>query len=119
MTLSSCRGSVVLLSFWSAKCPSCLADISSLKKLGSIVDSVLFRIITVHAGAPAKTEEGLVVVNDTDLKITLSGYRITSLPTVLLIDKTGKIMKIYRGQQDWTDSKKVQEIKAALAVPDK
>lgn len=113
-TLSSFRGSLVLLSFWSSKCPSCIADVSSLKKLGRIINHDSLKIVFVHAGHYVDDEFGTLAVNDADLNISVGIYRLVSLPTTMLIDRTGKIIKIFRGQQNWTDSRQVEEIKTFI-----
>lgn len=118
--LSSLRGSVVLISFWSDRCPTCMFDIESLKQLRSITDPSKLKIISVHAGKPvsqlysASAPEGLIMIDDSSLEITIGRYSITSLPTAILVDKNSMVVKIYRGQQNWTESKTVQEIQRQI-----
>ncbi len=118
--LSSFRGSVVLLLFWSDRCPTCLADAASLTKLRSITDPAALKIVAVHTGRTASTKNraaytgALLNVDDSSLEISIGKYSITSLPTALLIDKNGMVTNIYRGQQHWTDSRRIQKIERLM-----
>lgn len=118
--LSAFRGSVLLISFWSDRCPTCLPDRESLKQLRSITDPSMLKIISVHAGKPgphlcsASAPEGLIMIDDSSLEITIGRYSITALPAAILLDKNGIVVKIYRGQQNWTESKSVLEIQRLI-----
>ncbi|MBN2654875.1 MAG: redoxin family protein [Nitrospirae bacterium] len=121
-SLSAFRGSVLLIVFWSDRCPACMPDRESLKHLRIITDQSILKIISIHAGKPgsqhskASAPEGLVMIYDSSLEITLGKFNVTSLPAAILVDKNDMVIKIFRGQQNWTDSKRVQEIEDLIKL---
>jgi thiol-disulfide isomerase/thioredoxin len=56
------------------------------------------------------------VLLDIDGKVT-SAYRVTGTPTVVLIDRNGRMVGRAVGQRDWTGERGTKLIEALLARP--
>ena len=96
--LSSYRGKVVLLAFWSMNCPSCQQKILLLQQAFERAGNSGFSIITVHG--PAREEavksycssHGLTLPVLLDLQANVgSAYDVIQLPATFILDQYGVI----------------------------
>jgi cytochrome c biogenesis protein CcmG/thiol:disulfide interchange protein DsbE len=105
--LSDHRGDVVLVNFWATWCPPCRAEIPSFMKLSRQLAGQPFAIagIAMDDGgaadvAPFVRNEHInypVLLPDSSFSL---GDGIDSLPTSFLVDKHGRIAKVYVGEVD-------------------
>lgn len=107
MHLSDLRGKVVLLNFWATWCPPCKAEMPDLdaihREYGPEHD---FTVIGVNVGGSQAEVRVFAdqhsitfpLLLDTDGMITNSRYNIRSLPTSLIIDRSGNIRDAWIGQ---------------------
>ncbi len=109
--LAAQKGKVVLLEFWSYRCPYCRKEVAQLKKVGSKIDPKKVVIFSVHSFGGAKMEPQLakfdfgpnvkVCMGDRELikkyKDLPKPYGIHGVPHMLLLDKTGHIRRSHRG----------------------
>ena len=110
VSLSSFRGKVVLLNFWATWCPPCRDEMPSFNKLYHELNKRGLEIIAVSTDGSVSGVKSFVekikvdfpVLSDADRTISKQ-YRVFSMPTTFLIDKTGKIVDKFYGEYDWTE----------------
>lgn len=121
LTLSSLRGSVVLVNFWATYCPDCIAEMPKLDELNTAMKAKGLRVIAISNDRSErylkkyleKNPIGLTVLFDEGQTVTRH-YRVFSTPTSFLIDKRGMIVEKFYGQQDWTGKVITQKIEGLL-----
>lgn len=109
VTLSSLKGSVVLVNFWATWCPPCREEIPSMIKLNQAMTGKAFRMLAIsidEGGKEAVTSffkgsRGLPVYLDTETKIAQL-YGTTGVPETFIVDKQGIIQKKIVGGMDWS-----------------
>lgn len=108
-TLSSLKGSVVMVNFWATWCPPCKEEIPSMIKLNKAMSGKAFRMLAIsidEGGKDAvqkyfKGSRDLPAYLDTDTKISQL-YGTTGVPETLIVDKQGIIQKKIVGGMDWS-----------------
>jgi len=107
--LSEYLGKIVLLEFWATWCPPCRAAVPELVSLQYKYDTKGFVVLAVsidEGGNPrGKLTEFAeeykmnypVLLGDDEVA---GDYSVHSIPTSFLIDRTGRIVKIYMGYID-------------------
>jgi thiol-disulfide isomerase/thioredoxin len=109
VTLSSLKGSVVLVNFWATWCPPCKEEIPSMIKLNQAMSGKAFRMLAIsvdEGGKEAintffKGRRDLPVYLDTDAK-TSQLYGTTGVPETFIVDKQGIIQQKIVGGMDWS-----------------
>lgn len=109
VTLSSLKGSVVLVNFWATWCPPCKEEIPSMIKLNKAMSGKAFRMLAIsidEGGKEAvdsffKGSKDLPCYLDTDAK-TSQLYGTTGVPETFIVDKQGVIQKKIVGGMDWS-----------------
>jgi len=122
VSLSSYKGSVVLLNFWATWCPPCREEIPSLNKLSRQLKNRKFSIIAVSTDRSVsdvreflkKNPLDYIVMVDYSLSVSKPLYKVFMLPTSFLIDKKGLIVEKYYGGENWTDPEVVRKIESLL-----
>ncbi len=108
VSINSFRKKVVLLNFWATWCPPCKAEMPSMNKLYNFYKDKGFTVVAVSGDNSMKKvvkflnkkPVDFVVLIDPEKKISRK-YKVFSLPTSFLIDKDGKIVNKYLGEQNW------------------
>ncbi|WP_308993906.1 TlpA disulfide reductase family protein [Mariniflexile litorale] len=103
--LKTMRGKVVLLDFWSVRCGPCIMEMPHVKALYDTYRDKGFEVIGIVANSDTEKAQVLKILKkqnanwpqrlDKGSEVTVSYhslYNITSLPTVWLLDKEGKIV---------------------------
>ena len=109
VTLSSLKGSVVLVNFWATWCPPCKEEIPSMIKLNQAMTGKAFRMLAIsidEGGKEAidsifKGNRDLPTYLDTEAKVSQL-YGTTGVPETFIVDKQGKIRKKIVGGIDWS-----------------
>lgn len=122
ISLSSYKGKTVLLNFWASWCPPCRAEMPSLNKLNDLLKKRGFVILAVSTDKSVfdvknylkENPVNFTVLIDYNLNVSRNLYKVFMMPTTLLIDKKGIIVKKYFGEQDWSDPDLIREIEEFL-----
>ncbi|AOM79358.1 TlpA disulfide reductase family protein [Pedobacter steynii] len=127
LSLSDLKGNYVLLDFWGSWCGPCRASFPHLKEVYSKYKDQGFTIVGIahERGTPeagkkrwkaALEEEGLPwlqVMND-DESVSqfniVDAYGLSGFPTLVLLDKEGKIIARYLGANENSLDEKLKEI---------
>lgn len=109
VSLTALRGKVILLNFWATWCRPCKEEMPAFEKLYVKYKDRGFVVLAVSINRSKASIEDFLedmdlsypILMDDDSKV-LKLYKVYSIPTTFLIDKTGFIVKKYHGQEDWT-----------------
>jgi len=107
VSLSDYRGSVVLVNFWATWCGPCKQEMPHLDKMNTEFGSQGFVVLSISTDDARKSSQvksyirarqyGFTVLLDTE-STAISQYNPSkSLPYTALIDRQGKIHKIFQG----------------------
>jgi len=116
ISLSSLKGTAVLLNFWSTLCVPCVEEMPSLNRLSSAFKDSDFRVIAVSIDASDKPVRDFVLKNkisftillDKDKEVFFDQYAGPTLPASYLIDRNGLIVDKYTGKREW-DSAEIRD----------
>jgi len=109
--LSDLKGKVVFLNFWASWCPPCIAEMPSIDKLHTKYknqDGIVFLMVDVDG----KIESSLDFMRKRDFKLpvyvpasaTPVAYFSGSMPTTVILNKSGDIVFQHIGAADYTSS---------------
>jgi thiol-disulfide isomerase/thioredoxin len=106
VNLSNMKGKVVLIDFWSTRCPPCIAAMPHLKELYDTYKNKGFEIIGIAEDGDSSKAAVLKILGKTkadwpqrldkgqEASVSYhSLYQIRKLPTLWLIDKEGKMVE--------------------------
>jgi peroxiredoxin/outer membrane lipoprotein-sorting protein len=116
--LEGARGKVVVLDFWATWCPPCREELPSIEKLRQEFAQVQFYGINDE---DSSTVKGFLKKNGYELSVLMDGkrqvhrqYGVSSIPTLLIIDKQGVIREHFIGSR--SEGKLRQALQAAVAA---
>ena len=125
VSLESYRGKVVFIDFWASWCPPCLLSMPAYDKLRSQLGTKQFEIIAINVDEA--TGDGLDFLIDNPVSYPVLAdpegeigipYGIRSLPVSFLLDKSGMIVRTYRGYQPGDELKIQEDILSLLSDRD-
>jgi thiol-disulfide isomerase/thioredoxin len=104
IVLDALRGRVVVLDFWASWCPPCRASIPALEEFSRAHPDVVVLGVNVESerrapfvrAAHAELGATYPTVHDEDGTLQ-AAYRITGLPTLLVIDAEGRVRDAHVG----------------------
>lgn len=115
---------VILLNFWNYSCVSCIIHLPQIKQLEENFGGKLV-VINIHSSKfqnekrtsavkKAVLKHGVTstVINDNDLKIW-NGFKVKSLPTVILISSNGRIKERYENEEEFDNL--AQDVKSLVS----
>ena len=104
VSLADFRGRVVLLDFWGTFCPPCLAALPELQALHEKHAAKGFAVVGVTVDdRPALVKKATAKLTYPIVQATpqvWSAYKVNSLPSLVLVDRDGKIVKRFGGESD-------------------
>ncbi|GAB4388860.1 MAG: hypothetical protein Kow0025_10690 [Thermodesulfovibrionales bacterium] len=106
---ASLRGKVVLLNFWATWCKPCKDEMPLFDELYRKYRQKGFEVVAVSINNSKKSVTDFLekrpvsftVLMDSDSRV-FKLYRVYSIPTTFLIDRSGLIVAKYHGSPDWT-----------------
>lgn len=111
LTLQDLRGHYVLLNIWATWCGPCVREMPSLDRLQAHFDPQNFQVIalaedhdavtTVRAFYARHRLKHLPIYVDTTGQVP-SVFRVSGLPTTVLIDPQGRVVGRVEGSTDWS-----------------
>ncbi len=97
-SLSSLKGKVVLLDFWATWCGPCRRELPTIAKLHKELADKGLAVVAVNVGEPLASVNAFLRKNAFELPVWLDSdsevsqrYSANSIPTLVVIDKTGKV----------------------------
>jgi len=109
VTLSSLKGSVVLVNFWATWCPPCKEEIPSMITLNKAMSGKAFRMLAISIDEGGKDAVSTFFKGSRDLPSYLDSesaisqlYGTTGVPETFIVDKQGIIQKKIVGGMDWS-----------------
>jgi peroxiredoxin len=120
VSLSSLRGKVVVVNFWTKTCGPCLEEMPDLADLARVLkpmdDVAMLTVSTDEEPQDVKDtlksilkeEPPFAVLLDPESKIVKGKYGTTLFPETWIIDKEGVIRARFDGKREWTDSSIVE-----------
>jgi peroxiredoxin len=108
ITLSTFRGRPVLLNFWAPWAPNSLHEVKNLIALRNqpeMSDLVILGITAARTHSATDLAKQLSanypLLDDPELVVTKRRYDVFMVPITFLIDRDGRVKKIFYGQQEW------------------
>lgn len=105
LSSAATRGQVVLLDFWASWCGPCRAALPKVKQLQSIYGGQEFMVISVSEDDDEGTWRGFVAEHQMSWEqrfdrssALMRQYQVEGLPTYVLLDRQGKEVQRYVGE---------------------
>ncbi|RIL09193.1 MAG: redoxin [Proteobacteria bacterium] len=122
VSLSEHRGKIVYVDFWASWCASCKQSLAWMKGLNSRFGTHNLSVIAVNLdddrASALKMIEGLQpdyeVVFDATGR-TPEDYKVEVMPSSLLIDREGRIVKVFRGFRESSKQEVEENLRTLLS----
>lgn len=121
-SLSDFSGKVVILDFMFLGCAPCMIEMGHLENVSLNYSSNIVKIISIDVAYTSETEDDLrnfkenngyewIFTMDTEIEDVKSQYQASSFPTLIIVNKEGKIAYKHVGIADYdTLSSKIDEL---------
>lgn len=118
-SLESVRGNVVLLDFWATWCPPCKKEIPKLISIWEKYRQKDFVLWGIGIDKPTalrswSQEFGIPYPVLIGTRSTQSDYRVKAIPTVFIVDKSGRIAARFQGYREGVETQIEEEIDRLL-----
>lgn len=121
LRLSEYRGDVVMINFWATWCGPCRQEMPLLDELYSRYQRVGFSLLGVNIDddsrkamdMAAELGIGFPVLFDSDKKVS-ELYAVEAMPATVLVDRDGRVRKLYNGYKPGYEQKYLDEIRSLL-----
>jgi peroxiredoxin len=121
LRLQEQRGQVVLVNFWATWCAPCRKELPHLNRIADKYRSAGLVMLGVNIdddvrnAADVATKLGVKfpVLLDTDKKVSRL-YDLNSMPSTLVIDRSGRVRYLHRGYQDGYETEYDKQIRDLL-----
>ncbi len=122
VSLSSLKGSVVILNFWATWCPPCREEVPSLSSLYSrFKGNPDFKLVSVVYNDDPAGARQFLAANHFDFPVysdpggmAAVQYGLTGVPETSIIDKKGILQGRVIGPMDWNSPEVVSDINNLL-----
>ena len=119
-SLSSLKGQVVILNFWSASCGPCLIEMPALTKLASAMSGKPFTILGITpdpkaeaAYAAKELRLNFPVLLDSTARVA-SAYGVSATPETFIIAPDGTVDNMVLGAANWADPSVIEYMNKLL-----
>ncbi len=119
--LAELRGQVVMINFWASWCNPCRVEIPHLQKIYAKYKDIGFVILGVNIDKNKTKASKMArdlgakfpILFDNKQQISKL-YSIKAMPLTVLVDRDGKIRKIYRGYKPGYEKKYANDVRKLL-----
>jgi len=103
-------GRIVLVEFWATWCPPCRMVLATLRRMEQSLQEHDVAVLSINQGESADQVRQFIATEGTPFHVVLDPdaavsrrYNITSLPTMVLVDRRGIVRWIHVGHMPETD----------------
>lgn len=116
-SLRDFAGRPVFLNFWATWCRPCVAEMASIERLRATYGDQIVFLAVSHE--PLETIRTFRREHDFSLEMARleNGYIdvfVVSLPTTMLIDRTGRLIEEVEGARDWMQFNNQEKVRSLL-----
>jgi len=118
---ASLRGKVVFINFWASWCPPCRAEFPAIEKLyTTFKDNPAVFFLSMNADNELATGKAYLEKEKFSMPIYVSAGNVPqaiyagSLPTTIVLDKTGKIRYHHAGIANYASAKFIKQIEELI-----
>ncbi|KKK98967.1 hypothetical protein LCGC14_2637470, partial [marine sediment metagenome] len=103
VSLKALRGKVVMLEFWATWCPPCRMSVPELKQLHENMKGEDFTILAIAVEDTLSKVKRFVEEREIEYTVLMDNkgidklYRVSSIPTTIVLDKEGNVVHNQRG----------------------
>lgn len=122
--VSDYAGKVVVVSFWASWCAYCLKELPVLEDIQNSSAKDHIQVIAVNTEERAvfkKLERAFrgasLKMSYDPVKASATAYGVNGLPHLLIIGRSGRILKVYRGYSESSLDGIIADLNLALAEP--
>lgn len=107
--LADLRGRVVLLDFWSVTCAPCKTALGHAQEVANRFSGEPVTVLAIHTRGGKRLQDDVRrVVSGLGLRLTVllgdsrvtDRYTVRMLPTAILVDRRGRVSRVWRGITD-------------------
>ncbi len=116
------KGKVVLIDFWATWCPPCIKSMPFFNALRNEQSGNGFEILAINVDEETDAAHQFLQTHPVDYKVAFDPaaecpkmFEVKAMPSSYLLDKAGKVRKIFLGYRDSEQAEFREEIKALLA----
>ncbi len=115
--LSSLRGKVVIVNFWSIACPACRAEIGTIKDFWNKVKGLDVALLTVHVGGDAANVRAFMQKNGVTVPVlhdegenVAKAWGVAHIPVTYILNPDGTLAFVAFGARNWKNPELLQAI---------
>ena len=123
ISLSAYAGKVVVLSFWASWCGPCLKELPILENIQKAAGKERLQVVAINIEERqafrkmARKMQSLQMLVASDANMTTQrAYGVKAIPFMLIIDKTGNILRIHQGYSEAGLNAVVDDLNEALGL---
>jgi len=121
--LSAYRGRVVLVNFWASWCLPCVRELPRLQELAVLLPDKDFVLLTVNVRDRESRVRKLITGKGYDFAVLLDpngeiyrAFGVRNFPTMVLIDRNGRVIGSVLGERNWTQDSFVACLKTLADI---
>lgn len=127
VTLASFEGQVVLVNLWATWCPPCVAELPSLNAMQAQLRDKGFKVVAISVDRTdlaaidafwqSRDTAQLDFYWDKERAIP-QHWTYEGIPTSFLLDRRGRVLRVFNGAYKWDEEEISRTIEAALSKKD-